>query len=96
MDETATRECQDCGHTVTRETLHERNSNREGKVEFNCNECQNYIGVEFHCTKCDSWYGGRISLKPYDNGSVCEYVCPECDGLIRKGPVLDVKQGVHR
>jgi|APHM01.1.fsa_nt_gi hypothetical protein len=88
--------CADCGHEETEEELYERYSKRRGKVDFKCADCGSRLGIEFHCVDCDEWYGGRVSLKRYDNGSICEYVCPECDGIIRKGKVLDVKQGPHR
>jgi len=89
-------ECPECEHTETEEELYKRYNSFGGKVKFKCPDCGERIGIEFHCKDCDEWYGGRIQLKPYDNGSVCEYVCPECDGIIRRGKVLDRKQGQYR
>jgi uncharacterized protein YlaI len=88
--------CPDCDHEETEEHLYKRYDRQDGKIEFKCEECHSRIGIEFHCSDCDEWYKGRIQLKPYDNGTVCDYVCPECDGLIRKGNVLDKKQGPFR
>lgn len=94
MGDTVT--CTECGNEDDYETLHENHSSQTKKVELKCTDCNNRITTEFHCGKCDTWYGGRVMLKPYDNGSVCKYVCPECDGLVRKGPVLDTRQGQYR
>lgn len=35
-------------------------------------------------------------LKSHEKKSVTEYVCPDCDGWIRKGNVLEVRQGMYR
>lgn len=94
MGDTVT--CTECGHENEYETLYQNHSSQTKKVELKCTECNNRVTTEFHCGECDTWYGGRVMLKPYDNGSVCKYVCPECDGLIRKGPVLDTRQGQYR
>jgi len=88
--------CPDCEHTETEEELYKRYERQNGKIKCKCKECGVRMGNEFHCTDCDEWYGGRIELKPYDNGSICEYVCPECDGIIRQGNVLDKRQGPYR
>lgn len=91
-------DCEDCGATITEEELREANkpSYSDGKVQLNCPECSNRLSIQFYCGDCDEWVGGRIGLKWYDNGSVAKYVCPSCDGWIRKGNVLEVRQGVHR
>lgn len=88
--------CSECGHVEKESEIYKRYDSRDGKIEFKCSKCQELIGIKFHCVECDEWYGGWNTLKPYDNGSVCEYICPECDGIIRKGNVLDKKQGPYR
>lgn len=95
MSDTIT--CSECGYTISREELRNENLARtSGKHTLNCPSCSEEMTIEFYCKPCDVWHSGRISLKPYDNGSVSKYVCPDCDGWISRGEVLDVRQGVYR
>lgn len=91
-------ECPECNATATMEELQEHNRPEysDGKVELDCPDCSVRLDIQFYCGDCDEWVGGRIGLKRYDNGSVAKYVCPSCDGWIRQGNVLDVRQGMHR
>lgn len=90
-------DCSQCGmeHDVE-EWFDERRGGSSGKKEMNCSECGHFVSIRFYCSECDEYYGGRNQLKRYDNGSVAKHCCPSCDGLIRKGEVLDVTQGPYR
>jgi len=92
-----TRTCPSCSENYSMEDLRNQKScGHDGKYEFNCSNCGQHLTTEFYCTGCESWFGGRCMLKRKDNGSVAKYVCPNCDGLIRNGNVLDIRQGTYR
>lgn len=91
--------CRRCEETYATDAIRaEARTSQSGKQDTSCPECDahNSIFLGFYCAPCDRWYGGRNRLKKYDNGSVAKYTCPACDGIIRRGEILDVRQGPHR
>lgn len=90
-------ECTECGRISTMEELYDmRDPKTSGKKRLKCPSCSDKIGIEFYCDVCDVWHSCRAALKGYKNGGVTEYVCTECDGWIRTGEVLDVRQGIYQ
>lgn len=90
-------ECTECNTETDEEQLREHNKpSTSGKEKLNCPNCSNMLDIQFYCGDCDEWTNGRIGLKKYDDGNVAKYVCPSCDGWIRKGNVLEIRQGTHR
>lgn len=89
--------CSECGGDGNIDEWFENNRGfPSGKVKCQCSDCGQTLAIRFYCRDCDVYHGGRVQLQRYDTGSVTKYCCPDCDGLIRKGEVLDVTQGPHR
>lgn len=89
--------CSDCNTEMDEEELRDHNKpSTGGKTNLNCPNCSARLSIQFYCDSCNEWVRGRVGLKRYDDGNVAKYVCPSCDGWIRQGNVLEVRQGLHR
>lgn len=85
-----TKECPDCG--AENNVTEWRNGFRtSGQKDLECSDCNTLLMVEFYCEKCDITHGGRSALVSRNSGT--KHYCPDCEGIIRKGELLDVTQG---
>lgn len=92
-------ECPKCGRLTTLAKLYEYcDPSTSGKHDLICPnlDCQKKIDIQFHCSNCKCWHTCRSALKPDKYRGVTKYRCTECDGWIRRGEVLDVRQGIYQ
>lgn len=87
-------QCISCETDFDKDKLRrEKSGTSSGVVRYTCPDCGDMDGIYlgFYCNPCNEWYGGRAALKEKTKKGVNKYICPSCDGLIREGEVLDVK-----
>jgi DNA-directed RNA polymerase subunit RPC12/RpoP len=87
-------QCSNCELELDKDKLRqEKSGTSSGDVRYRCPDCSNKIFIGFYCKPCDEWHNARVALKQKSKKALTKYICPSCDGLIREGEVLDVKQG---